>query len=245
MRRCRRFRGRALRIVAQGDGDTGPNCTESPTSIPDRGQGNLQSRRAGSAMAELLVRTRGGWIELAGRMKVPLDLGSPGAVNSRRWTNTGPVVTEVRHTPALPAAGQPVVVTARGDPDTVGTVRLRFRTDPGGGTSTAVMHDDGEWTATRSPATASTVPASADGVPASRWHFASRASDATTTPVTTVFPPAYPASEAPHSLGDAIPSAVSRTIISGPPRRPSTISTPRLASTTGFATQRLWWVDIA
>ncbi|MFO1458442.1 MAG: lamin tail domain-containing protein [Verrucomicrobiota bacterium] len=200
--------GRALRIVAQGDGDTGPNCVRSPlTSIPPTGgQGNLQIQaRWQRGWPELLVRTRGGWIELAGRMKVPLDLGSPGAVNSRRVDNTGPVVTEVRHTPALPAAGQPVVVTARvEDPDTVGTVRLRFRTDPGGGTSTAVMHDDG--------VDGDAVPG--DGIYSARLSgrsagvtlaFRIEASDAATTPVTTVFPPAYPASEALIRWGDAIP----------------------------------------
>ena len=200
--------GRALRIAAQGDGDTGPNCVRIPlTSAPATGgQGNLQIQaRWQRGWPELLVRTRGGWIELVGRMTVPLDLGSPGAENSRRVENAGPVVSEVRHTPALPAAGQPVVVTTRvEDPDTVGTVRLRFRTDPGGGTSTAVMHDDG--------LDGDAVPG--DGIYSARLTgrsagvtlaFRIEAVDAAPTPVTTLFPPAYPASEALIRWGDAIP----------------------------------------
>ena len=62
---------------------------------------------------EILMRVRGNWIELSGAMPVPANLGTPGLKNSRYVTNTGPAIYEVKHSPPLPSASQPVVVTAR------------------------------------------------------------------------------------------------------------------------------------
>jgi len=62
---------------------------------------------------EVLLRLRGNWLEVTGRMPVPANLGTPGLPNSRLAPSAGPAIYEVKHAPPLPAANQPVVVTAR------------------------------------------------------------------------------------------------------------------------------------
>lgn len=62
---------------------------------------------------EILMRVRGNWIEVAGAMPLPPNLGTPGLPNSRAVANPGPAIYEIAHSPALPAANRPVVVTAR------------------------------------------------------------------------------------------------------------------------------------
>src|SRR6185295_8834967 len=80
---------------------------------------------------EVLLRLHGSATEAYGRMALPRKLGTPGAVNSRRITNAGPAIYEVKHAPILPAAGEPVVVTARAtDRQAPITMTLRYRVDP-------------------------------------------------------------------------------------------------------------------
>ena len=80
---------------------------------------------------EVLLRLRGNWLECAGELAVPLNLGTPGARNSRFVTNAPPAITAVQHSPVLPAASQPVVVTARvSDPDGLASVSCKYRLDP-------------------------------------------------------------------------------------------------------------------
>jgi hypothetical protein len=63
---------------------------------------------------EILMRLRGNWLEVTGGLPLPPNLGTPGLRNSRYAANGGgPAIFEVKHAPALPAAGQPAVVTAR------------------------------------------------------------------------------------------------------------------------------------
>ncbi|HWV99717.1 MAG TPA: lamin tail domain-containing protein [Candidatus Acidoferrum sp.] len=62
---------------------------------------------------EVLMRLRGNWLEVTGGMPVPANLGTPGMPNSRYVTYPGPAIYEVKHSPPLPSANQPVVVTAR------------------------------------------------------------------------------------------------------------------------------------
>lgn len=79
---------------------------------------------------EILLRMRGGGLETTGRMAVPANLGSPGARNSKAVNNAGPAIWAVNHSPALPAANEPVVVTARvHDSDGIGAVTLKYRID--------------------------------------------------------------------------------------------------------------------
>ncbi len=60
-----------------------------------------------------LLRVGGNWIELTGALPVPANLGTPGLPNSRMATNAPPAIFAVKHSPAIPAANQAVVVTAR------------------------------------------------------------------------------------------------------------------------------------
>ncbi len=92
---------------------------------------------------EILFRLRGAHLEATGRLNVPQNLGTPGARNSRYATNAGPAITETVHTPVLPAANQPVVVTARvHDPDGIASVQLIYHLD-GGASFTLPMVDNG------------------------------------------------------------------------------------------------------
>ncbi|HLP76873.1 MAG TPA: lamin tail domain-containing protein, partial [Candidatus Paceibacterota bacterium] len=79
---------------------------------------------------EIVLRLNGNWLEAAGALPVPLNLGTPGLPNSRRVTNAGPAIYDVTHTPPLPADTEPVVVTMRvHDPDGVTNVTLRYHYD--------------------------------------------------------------------------------------------------------------------
>ena len=93
---------------------------------------------------EILLRLKGNYLEAFGRLPVPANLGTPGAVNSGVVQNLGPVITETTHRPVLPQAGQSIRVTSRvADPDHVQTVILRYRIDPSTTLSNVTMTDDG------------------------------------------------------------------------------------------------------
>ena len=93
---------------------------------------------------EALLRLNGNWLEATGRLPVPANLGTPGARNSRALTNAGPAINEVTHTPAVPAANEPVVVTARlHDPDGVQSFTCYYRLDPVTTYAPVTMRDDG------------------------------------------------------------------------------------------------------
>jgi hypothetical protein len=78
---------------------------------------------------EILMRVRGNWIELTGALPVPKNLGSPGQGNSRSVAHAGPAIYNVKHTPALPAAGQAVVVTAQFHDRSPASATLLYRVD--------------------------------------------------------------------------------------------------------------------
>ena len=93
---------------------------------------------------EPLFRLNGNWLEATAAMPVPTNLGTPGLPNSQYVTNAGPAIYNVTHNPPVPAAGQPVVVTARvQDPDGVQTLRLYYRLDPATTYSSVLMRDNG------------------------------------------------------------------------------------------------------
>jgi len=93
---------------------------------------------------EPLLRLNGNWLEATAAMPVPANLGSPGMPNSRYSTNTGPAIYSVTHTPAMPAASQPVVVLAHlHDPDGVQTPTLYYRLDPATTYTAVPMNDRG------------------------------------------------------------------------------------------------------
>jgi len=63
-------------------------------------------------------------------LPMPLNLGTPGQQNTAYVSNRGPDILEVRHTPVLPTANQPIVVTARvTDNDGVGPVNIYYRSE--------------------------------------------------------------------------------------------------------------------
>ena len=73
----------------------------------------------------------GHWLEAAGELSVPDNLGSPGLQNSSYSNNVGPAIYELAHHPILPAANEDVTVTCRvHDPDGLSSVTLEYRIDP-------------------------------------------------------------------------------------------------------------------
>src|SRR5262245_33998704 len=72
------------------------------------------------------------------------NLGTPGGPNSRASANVGPAITDVRHDPALPAATQPVLVSARvNDPDGIAFLAVNYRIDPATNYLTLAMTNNG------------------------------------------------------------------------------------------------------
>lgn len=137
---------RALRIVSGGRGDTGPNQIDTAlNSTLTIGQSATIRAKVKwlKGWPEIILRTKGSWLELFGIMEVPKNLGSPGLANGRRVNNAGPAIYEVSHWPVLPQGTTPALITARvSDPDAVNTVNLRHRVD-GGNFTTTLMRDDG------------------------------------------------------------------------------------------------------
>jgi hypothetical protein len=124
----------SLHIRAASRGDNGANRIRSGTlSGLSTSSTNVILRckvRWIRGWPEILLRLHGGMLEVSGRMSVPTNLGTPGAPNSRAVSNAGPAVYEVVHSPALPAANEPVVVTARAqDPDGIASLRIKYRLD--------------------------------------------------------------------------------------------------------------------
>jgi hypothetical protein len=138
----------SLRVRAVERGDAGPNRVRTAIATMPTGGANQATLRARVRWLRgdpnFLMRIRGQWIECAGQMTLPTDLGTPGSANSRRVANAGPAIADVTHAPPLPAASEPVVVTARiDDPNGIGTVTLRHRLDPNASLVDVSMNDSG------------------------------------------------------------------------------------------------------
>jgi hypothetical protein len=88
----------------------------------------------------LSINLKGFWIEAAGRLHVPENLGTPGLVNSRYATNAPPAIWDLQHAPLLPAAGQDVTVRCHAhDPDGLAALTLYYRLDPSAAYTSVVM----------------------------------------------------------------------------------------------------------
>jgi hypothetical protein len=128
--------GRSLRLRAGSRGDNQSNrILSSPFASPIGPEAATVSLRAKArwlrGSPELLLRLHGGAAEAYGRLAVPRNLGTPGAVNNRRISNAGPGIFQVQHTPLLPAENEPVVVSARAfDRQGLATFTLHYRVDP-------------------------------------------------------------------------------------------------------------------
>lgn len=93
---------------------------------------------------EVLLRLNGNWLETTAALPVPTNLGTPGGPNSRSIANAGPALYNISHTPALPAANQPAVVTAQVHaPDGLKSLTLSYRVDPATNYLNVVMNDNG------------------------------------------------------------------------------------------------------
>jgi regulation of enolase protein 1 (concanavalin A-like superfamily) len=199
--------GPCLHLRSTGRGDPGPNRirTVLSTSLASGNTATLRAKvRWLKGNPEILLRLLGNWLDVAGQMPLPLNLGSPGARNSRYAANAGPSISETTHKPILPASGQPVVVSARiNDPDGIGTVTLKYRNDTTSGSTVSVtmldngtggdqMAGDGVYSATIPGQTAGNIIA-----------FYVEASDDASTPVTIRFPADAPTRECLVGFGES------------------------------------------
>lgn len=198
---------KALHVVATDRGDAGPNkiysYLSSTLTTGSTRTGTLRAKARWLKGSPLVMfRTRGHWMEVATRLDVPANLGTPGLTNSRRIPNAGPAISGVAHSPILPAAGESVVVSARvQDPDGVASVTLFHRVDPATTSAFVTMKDDG----TGGDAVAgdgiysATLPGQAAG---KLVAFRVEASDSAASPAGSVFPATAPVSECLVRWGD-------------------------------------------
>ena len=142
---------RSLHLIATGHGDPGANRINQSISSSKAGTvtfGGWARWLRGSRF--LLLRTSRERAPIqpprpahAFELSMPLNLGTPGLQNTTFVPNRGPDIMEVRHTPTLPIAGEPIVVTARvTDNDGVDSVVLYYRSEGQGGFSSRAMVDN-------------------------------------------------------------------------------------------------------
>jgi hypothetical protein len=138
---------RSYHIRATDRGDNQVNRIRTPLTSPQSAGATLTIRarvRWLRGHPEVLFRLRGNWLEAAVRMDLPTNLGTPGARNSRAAANAAPAIYDVTHCSPVPAANEPVVVTARAhDPDGLTSLELRYRIDPNPAVAALTMLDDG------------------------------------------------------------------------------------------------------
>lgn len=198
---------KSLHVVAVDRGDPGPNKIWTRiATMPTATNGTIRAKmRWLKGTRYCLLRTRGQWIEAQVVMNVPSNPGTPGLPNSRFVSNAGPAISDVQHTPVLPAANQSVVVSARvSDPDGLASLTLRYRPDPGASYTTLVMRDDG----TGGDALAgdgvfsTTIPGQPNNAMLA-FHLV--AADAAAAPATNRFPASAPARECLVHFGETQP----------------------------------------
>jgi len=140
--------GHSLHIRCSDHMWTGDNSCQVALNANSMGPGQTATLRFKArwlrGWPEVLLRLNGNWLEATGPMPVPANLGTPGARNSRYASNAGPAIYQVSHSPSIPAANQPVVVTSRvQSPTGVQSLLLNYRIDPSTTYSTVPMRDDG------------------------------------------------------------------------------------------------------
>ncbi|HEY5911572.1 MAG TPA: lamin tail domain-containing protein [Verrucomicrobiae bacterium] len=139
---------RALHVRGSSRLFTGANsCQMALTSNP-LGDGSAATIRFKArwlrGWPEVLLRLNGNWLEASSRLPVPANLGTPGARNSRFFGNAGPAIYEVTHSPTVPAALQPVVVTAKAQAaGGLRNMQVYYRVDPAIAYTPVQMKDDG------------------------------------------------------------------------------------------------------
>jgi hypothetical protein len=143
----------ALHLIATGHGDPGANRINQSISGVAAGDVTFRgwARWLRGSRFLLLRTTRERSPVMPPRpahsfeLEMPLALGTPGRQNTAFVSNRGPDIREVRHAPVVPAAGEPIFVTARvTDNDGVRSVTLFHRVEGAGGAFlSAAMRDDG------------------------------------------------------------------------------------------------------
>ncbi|NLZ04862.1 MAG: hypothetical protein GXY19_06800 [Phycisphaerae bacterium] len=142
---------RALHLIATGHGDPGANRINQSIS---GGSGAVTFHgwaRWIRGSRYLLLRTTREQSPVqpprpayAFELEIPFNLGTPGLPNTALTANRAPDILEVRHSPVLPASGEPIVVTARiTDNDGVVAATLSYRTEGSGTYANVSMVDDG------------------------------------------------------------------------------------------------------
>ncbi|VGO11732.1 hypothetical protein PDESU_00278 [Pontiella desulfatans] len=137
----------ALQVRASTRCDTGANQISGAlsSSVADGATATISAKaKWQKGYPWLYLRLHGNYLEAPVRLDVPANLGTPGQANSRAVANAAPAIDEVAHSPAVPAAGQAVVVTARvEDPDGVTSLVLYYRVDPSSSYTGVAMKDNG------------------------------------------------------------------------------------------------------
>ena len=199
---------KSFHIRAVGRGDTGANRVRTPLTTA-LAAGNTATIRAKvrwlKGQPEMLLRLRGNYLEAVGRMTLPRNLGTPGLPNSRALPNAGPAIQDVVHYPVLPAANQPVVISARlHDPDGIGQIMVQYRVDPATAVTSVAMRDDGAAgdAVAGDGIFSGTIPGQAAGVIVA-FHI--EAKDKTAAAVTTQFPSDAPERECLIRFGEVQP----------------------------------------
>jgi hypothetical protein len=196
-----------LRAVDRGDNQVNRTRTPLTSNLASGATATIRARvRWLRGHPEILLRLRGNWLETAGTMTLPTNLGTPGAANSRAVNNAPPAIYEVSHAPVVPAANQPVVVTARAhDPNGVATVQLRYRLDPSATYTTLAMTDNGTGgdAVANDGLSSATIPGQPSGTLAA---FYVQATDSFAPAASATFPSDAPTRECLVRFGETIPT---------------------------------------
>jgi hypothetical protein len=141
--------GGELNLISDGHGDNKCNRAEIDATAMNSNQSytvNFEARWV-QGKPRLIMQT---WDHSIGNtflMPIPNNLGTPGAVNSRALSAAPPEIASVLHSPAVPAVGEPVTITAKvssGAP--LASVKLVHRldnTNGNGAWQNVSMFDDG------------------------------------------------------------------------------------------------------
>lgn len=200
---------RAMHLRASAGGDNGANRVKAYLSNASLTENNYVTFQADvrwlKGHPDLLLRLKGNYFESVVHLPIPENLGTPGAPNSRRANNAGPAIYEVSHHPVVPAALEPVRVTARvRDPNGLSRLRLKYRYDPSVTVRELEMRDDGQEgdLLANDGLYSAVLPGQAAGVLVA---FRVEAADTATPPAVATFPADPAAGECLVFFGDSTP----------------------------------------
>jgi hypothetical protein len=142
---------RSLHLIATGHGDPGANrinqSISGVTASTVTFRGWAKWLRGSRFLLLRVTRERAPVMPprpaYAFELGTPLNIGTPGRQNTAFVPNRGPDILDVHHTPVLPAANEPIVVTAHViDSDGVASVMLYYRSEGTAAFTAAPMVDD-------------------------------------------------------------------------------------------------------